>query len=526
MSNTSREQPIKKSLNLFLLLFLLFAAVIGAMLTVFYQMQTKAHTTQLQQEERVAVNLQLKLAQNHFDSIIRDLLFLSRQQGLQSYLNDQRAEHLRAVENEYLNFSVSKMIYHQVRYLSADGQEIVRVNCNAGKPSIVPAEGLQNKRQRYYFTDTFSLTQGKVFISPLDLNIEHGEVEIPYIPMIRFGAPIFDAAGNKRGIVLLNYMAQNLLDQIEDIGTSAVGEVMLVNEDGYWLKHPQASQEWGFMFSDRDHLRLGRQDAEAWNRLQADDSGQFQTAEGLYTFVTLSPLPETLAVQGMSDRYSWKLISFVSADALLAYSNGLLENMAGFSGGLFLVAGVVAWFLASSITRRRLYREQLVALAHFDPLTNMPNRSLFYDRFKQALAMAQRHGRQISLLCIDLDGFKQVNDRFGHAAGDELLIAAGERMQSCCRSSDTAARLGGDEFAILLTEVTGSDSGRRCAEKLLAEMRKPFLLKTGEVQIGASVGISLYPADGASVDDLLKTADQAMYRAKKGGKNAYSFATG
>ena len=156
--------------------------------------------------------------------------------------------------------------------------------------------------------------------------------------------------------------------------------------------------------------------------------------------------------------------------------------------------------------------------AFHDPLTGLPNRTLFVDRLKQALSRAGRSGHPVGVLFLDLDGFKMINDSLGHAAGDELLVAVGRRLQSCVRAGDTASRFGGDEFAILLEGLVHSEDANAVADKILTELRTPFRLRSRRVKIDASVGI----ATGTSPEqDLLRNADVAMYRAKGGGKRRY-----
>ncbi|MDX2479088.1 MAG: diguanylate cyclase [Desulfuromusa sp.] len=524
MPTIESDALVRKSLSTFLILFLVLGALLGGMVAVFYQLQTQNYDKRLRAEERHSLELQLAVARNHFTSIISDLFFLAGQGALKAYLEDPFDHHLKSVRSEYLTYSTSKKTYDQIRYLDVLGQEVARVNYNAGEPAIVAQEKLQNKFSRYYFSDTFRLGKGEVFISPLDLNVERGEVERPYKPMIRLGTPVFDQSGNKRGIVLLNYLGQHLLNLIQDVAAVAHGQTMLVNGDGYWLMHPDSDQEWGFMFPDKSHLSFAQQSPDIWMQIMATPAGQFRTVEGIYTFTSLSPLGTQTGDLVKSGDYFWKIVSFISAENIASYSKTLLVNLLFFGVGLLLLAAIVAWFLAIAVTRRKLYQAELFSMAHFDSLTGLPNRALFFDRLSQSLELSRRHSRLCALLYIDLDGFKHVNDSLGHDAGDDLLVSVAKRMLQCCRDSDTVARLGGDEFAILLTEVNSAEGAQVCAEKILAVFEESFTLRQGESMVGTSIGIGMFPAHGATLDDLLKSADQAMYVSKSRGKNTFTFA--
>jgi diguanylate cyclase (GGDEF)-like protein len=177
----------------------------------------------------------------------------------------------------------------------------------------------------------------------------------------------------------------------------------------------------------------------------------------------------------------------------------------------------------AGIIERRTVRKKLETLALYDSLTGLSNRTMFFDRMEQALAIAERAGGEPALLYLDLDGFKNINDTLGHDAGDLLLKEVSGRLLGCVRKSDTVARMGGDEFTVILTQVGAMDDAARVAEKIIESLAEPFYIKGNNCAVGASIGISLFPADGADAGTLLKNADVAMYHAKESGKNTYKF---
>jgi diguanylate cyclase (GGDEF)-like protein/PAS domain S-box-containing protein len=180
----------------------------------------------------------------------------------------------------------------------------------------------------------------------------------------------------------------------------------------------------------------------------------------------------------------------------------------------------------ADITTLKESQSQLEFLAHHDPLTRLFNRSAVESRMEQELELASRHQQQLSVLFIDLDRFKQVNDSFGHVIGDELLRSVAERLRARLREGDTLGRLGGDEFVLLATPLQDKQDAAVIARDILATLGEPFNLSTGhEVFIGGSIGISLFPDNGSTVAELTKNADAAMYLAKENGRNQFSFYT-
>ncbi len=173
--------------------------------------------------------------------------------------------------------------------------------------------------------------------------------------------------------------------------------------------------------------------------------------------------------------------------------------------------------LFSDITEAKAHQQNLERMAYHDPLTQLPNRARFSDRLQEALGHVERNGELVAVCCLDLDGFKPVNDALGHDAGDQLLVQLAERMNKCLRESDTVARVGGDEFALLLSGLCKADECRILLERLLNVIRAPYVVAGESVSISASVGYTVFPIDRSEPDVLLRHADQAMYQAKLNG---------
>ncbi len=201
---------------------------------------------------------------------------------------------------------------------------------------------------------------------------------------------------------------------------------------------------------------------------------------------------------------------------------------------VLFVTCMVAWLMASDMhaaldalhaqnAQMAATQERMERMATHDALTNLPNRSLARDRFEQAAAAARRGEHSVAMLFLDLDNFKNVNDTLGHGSGDTLLQQVGDRLSALLRHADTVARLGGDEFLLLVPEVNDGAAVAEIANKVVAGLMAPFDVMGMEIFAGCSLGVTLFPADGADFDSLLKKADIAMYRAKESGRNAFRF---
>jgi diguanylate cyclase (GGDEF)-like protein/PAS domain S-box-containing protein len=192
------------------------------------------------------------------------------------------------------------------------------------------------------------------------------------------------------------------------------------------------------------------------------------------------------------------------------------DDLAGFAEALGAQFG-------EFLVRKRA-DELLLHQALHDSLTGLPNRMLFFDRLDQAIRRLQREHAPLAVLFLDFDGFKAVNDRFGHAGGDEVLRRAAQRVAAALRAEDTVARFGGDELVVLSEHVDGAAGGAGIAERILEQLRAPIALNGEEVELTASIGVCIAPVEGADRDELLRTADAAMYRAKSAGPGRYLIA--
>lgn len=179
----------------------------------------------------------------------------------------------------------------------------------------------------------------------------------------------------------------------------------------------------------------------------------------------------------------------------------------------------------SDITKKKQSDELILKHANYDHLTQLPNRRLFRDRLDQSIKMAHRTSDSLALLFIDLDRFKEVNDTLGHDIGDQLLMEAAKRINQCVREMDTVARMGGDEFTVILSQMTDPIYAEKVAAAIIRKLTEPFIIGRAELNVSASIGITIYPTDGDSSEQLLKNADIAMYAAKNSGRGRFSYFT-
>ncbi len=257
--------------------------------------------------------------------------------------------------------------------------------------------------------------------------------------------------------------------------------------------------------------------------------GQTMNSDVVETYV---PLTVDGKVRGAFEIYYDITAKKEELDRLLSRSSTIIFTLAF---GLVAVIFVTLTKENKNIAERELAEEKIHYLAHYDVLTDLPNRFLYNEHLSRALSSAQRNNEMLAVLFVDLDDFKKVNDTFGHSGGDLLLQQVAARFGKTLRKSDvlarqgdeeestSIARFGGDEFIVLLSDIEGEGDAARAADRLFDALSEPFTLGEHHISIGASIGISVYPRDGEDSETLIKNADAAMYRAKSQGTKNYRF---
>lgn len=251
--------------------------------------------------QKATLNAAVGLINQTLQSINRDLLYLASEGLLIEAITHPSAEADAALTREWLAFSRSKTLYDKIRWIDEDGRERVRINYTLSGPLAVPAQQLQDRSLRYFFQDILRLRPMEIYVSPFDLNVEGEAIEAPRKPTIRLGTPLFDSSGRRHGLLMLNYLGEDLFKRIVHTLPEISRHFWLLNTDGYWLYHPDPAQAWGFMFA-RSDLSMAVRYPEAWSRIQAASHGQFLDGDGLWSFDTVYPVREGQKTSSGSSR--------------------------------------------------------------------------------------------------------------------------------------------------------------------------------------------------------------------------------
>ncbi|WLQ11661.1 sensor histidine kinase [Hahella aquimaris] len=283
----------------------------------------------------------------NFGDLATDIRFLAHNKALRNATPENKQNAATLLQD----FSEASGIYDQVRWLGPDGTELVRIEMFGAQAIRIPEEQLQEKSNRYYFISGMALNPEEIYFSPLDLNVEHGAIQIPHNPVLRAVSPIHKGHGEHNGLVVLNYKANLMLQALRNLHLLSSMRLHLLNSDGYWLLSNNSKDEWGFMFK-RNELRFGARHPEGWNRIINTNYGTFTDDDGLWLFTTFSPTSN----RGKSDQY-WKLVINVDAAAISALQREALATTLG----LIIALWVILFFASIRIAKADAVRDTLNA---------------------------------------------------------------------------------------------------------------------------------------------------------------------
>ncbi len=355
----------KDIIKAFLLIFGSYFAVISAAFLVFLSAQNFHYLRLIQENEVVQIDLARKSIERDLKAILPDIEVLVNERHVQQYINLPLEPARQLVEQEFWSFSRNKRIYRQIRLLDKSGMEVVRIDNLDGTPSIRNKSDLQDKHDRYYFRESINLAPGELYISPMDLNIDKGEIEIPHHPTIRFAMPVYDDQDNLHGVIVLNYKAVNLLNNFDEMLDGSYGHIALLNQKGYWLRSHKPDREWGFMYDNT--IQFGNNHPDEWRHISENDHGQIKTSGGLFSFASIYPLNLIGGYKGLDSghphdqqsSYVWKIVSDVPDTILYANYRNQLFGPSGLIWLLLTVMGVItSLYLAQTYIERKKLRKE------------------------------------------------------------------------------------------------------------------------------------------------------------------------
>ncbi len=348
----------------FIRYFLALAIVSGLLIFLMYIGEREAEKGIFLEREKGLISLEREEMDREFSSVISDARILAVGHEIYNFLESR--DKGRDIITDFSAFCLNKPYCEKVRIIDKRGKERLRIVSGDGVVVVSPEEELQLKSGRYYFRKAIVLGPGEVYVSPMDLNMEHGKISFPLKPVIRFATPVFDRSGQKQGMVVISYRAETLLGKFDALSSGSPGRMLLLNSKGYFLHGGRPGSEWGFMYGEQKGKTFEDDYPGLWHRVSVAESGQFMENGSLFTFTTVYPMKESRVAgslqRGVAEKggYRWKVVSVVPGEMIYMGTGRTAREFLLLYVLLLAVVGVVAYFAARNRAHRDALEEEIL----------------------------------------------------------------------------------------------------------------------------------------------------------------------
>ena len=508
---------IRYALGIFLVLGLAVMIVSSLIQFEIREVQRK----ELLKNEQNIIGAENTIISNKINRISGDLLYVTDCLRL----NDDGTNNYADVERQWLAFSNRRTLYDQIRFIDMEGNEVIRINYDPDGSLLVDQADLQNKKDRYYFTDTMKLKKDQIYISKLDLNVENDVIENPIKPMIRISMPYFDSKGEQKGMIILNYLAGDLLNQIKKIATTSNGNPSLINADGYWIYDSEnLENNWAFMYEDKMKISFKNRYKAEWKEIQQKESGQIINQNGVFIF-SKSITSQTFKQDNVGYKIilgsgDLTLVSHLSSDSDNGklFTNSFWQNELTTlknSYYLYVFLFFISVIISVLVTINKNEKAKIKFFSEYDTMTGVYNRRAGFEKLSQRYKSSESKNSTISVCFIDINGLKEVNDALGHEAGDELILSVIAGIKNNIRNNDFIARLGGDEFLIIF-EGMDESKAEEIWSRIIKEYDEVNDTEGRKYVISVSHGIEVFQSNSNQfIDVIINNADEKMYNEKR-----------
>jgi len=384
----------------------LAAIFIAVVALTYFQMRVAEERDEISVEEAHLVHIQATVLTTDLRFIAYTLSFLRDQ--IQAHRLIEADRDRESFAHDLYSFMRYNDLFDQIRFIDVTGMERLRVDSEPDGPVVTPDQDLQFKGDTYYFRKTMALGNREIYISPLDLNKEHGKLERPLKPVIRFGLKVVRPDGRVAGVLIINHKAEDMLDRYRRVSSPAAGQSMLLNSKGYWLSHPDPKQAWGFMFSDGAARSMAKTEPAIWTRIQRSESGQFEDQGDIISFATVHPFAafsalRYLSLAGQNNSAYWKVVSKFPVSSIKT-AVAPIRNRVLLTA---LMTGFMVTLLITLVIRIRTNKAQLLEQVRALSQELMQARELerteiartLHDEFGQVLAAIQIQARLLDQEC-------------------------------------------------------------------------------------------------------------------------------
>lgn len=495
-------------INLFFILFLSISV------TIIYRITSQSIRERTDIENITELETLHSYLSNYISRLETTVVHLSEVESIKSFIINRDPGTKLATERLFstlVKHSTKPLLptIDHIRLFDLNGLELLRVNLQPdGATSIVPDNSLQDKSDRYYFKELKEILNSEIYLSPIDLNIENGKLEVPFKSVIRAGNKIFHK-GKLVGYLLINANFTPLASQLEQVKSQKGMDWFVTNSDGYYLINRDEDKEFTFMLPGKSHIGLFSDYPDIWNKFQNKFNSIQEYEEGIFYIKRLTIGGTTTSINSKGWIIGTNLTKGELNEKNILLNRGILIGYLLLTP-LLIFTGV---FLGRSITQNRYYIEELKSCSIHDKLTGLLNYQGALEKADILTKLSSRMDKNLFSVFIDLNDLKKINDTYGHKSGDKLITTMSSIISKEVRDTDAAGRLGGDEFILLLFDLHKDDIVKimgRIESNFAIEGKKIFGSKTR-----FSWGHSRWKGERDDIESFISRADSNMYKMKR-----------
>jgi diguanylate cyclase (GGDEF)-like protein len=476
--------------------------------------------SELQKSQQQMVTLGAELIGQEFDLVLSDLNYFSN--VLYHQNNDNKDK--QGMIDQLRGLVTQRKIYDSVRLVNSQGMEVINVKRSAAGAIVTPAKQHENISDLTIFKQAINLSKGDLYVTALTLANEAGLIIEPHKPLISFATPVYDLNNKLQGVMIIDYLAATILNNVQQFNNNLEGEISLLNSHGYYLSNCDITKQWGFINPiNPDHL-FSVQYPDVWSAMNRKRV-QLLNTTGLFTFTKidlktrLREANQTASPIYMEEQ-SWYLVAMLKREGpdhfkFADQSIHLVHDVVLLKSGELTIILIVACLIGLLMFEYQQTYHRLEYYSNYDAMTKVYNRYAGFRELRKLLMSDDKRKTTLSICFLDVDDLKAINDAFGHDAGDELIIKAIEIIKHQIRKEDFIIKLGGDEFLIVFRGISEGP-----AEMIWQRINQEFNQYSTQMhlpyQISVSHGIvTTTIGSRQEVEDVVKAADQKMYENKR-----------
>jgi len=509
--NNINTCSIRITFGIFIVVAALFAILISFAITY----HSKSTIAEIKKNEETVTKQYVNEINRTFIEASDDIRHIASDRNLTDYLETGNNNYKDTFAAELIRIAAIKNNFYKLRYIDETGKEKLRVNRQFEKPYSVTEYYLQTKFNRYFFKEAVHTPENSIYISPMDLNVENGIIDVPLKPTIRFCVNLFDSKNDNKGIFAINYSLYDLFSRITKDSKASNGIPMLVNSDGYWLLG-NSENEWGFMLDERKNMKFPARYAQEWQEITSAEDGQTETENGLFTYKTIhimNNIEDSIPTANNNIRIF--IVQQITPETLKNLKKSKAYDMALMVMLIIIASTIPAWLISEQYAKRRL-RENIKKIGEgFDIGTELPGKMSFFETLSDTVEDAAKQNASCGLILIELSNWKDIMQQHGIETTANIWADIADAAGDCENINCFIAQTCGNTTGVIVRQTEDKAELQAVADNILNCVSSALRDRYLDISAELSAGVCIYPEEAYKFTDMYTTAMSFLINKQK-----------